>query len=83
MPRGRKKILLWLKTFNLHDAGHGGVYTIADLALTPFIFLPPYTKLEGAPPLGRVLPGTRSSYCMEHIRFNFLDDLFTDGWTPT
>ena len=35
------------------------------------VFLPPYTKLEGTLPLRRVFPGTRSSYCMEHIRFNF------------
>ena len=68
----------------LYYRGFHEVCTIASLAITPLIFLPSYTKLEGAPPLRRVFPGTRSSYCMEHIRLHFPDDLFgTVGRLPT
>ena len=60
----------------LYYRGFHEVCTITSLAITPLIFLPSYTELEGAPPLRRVFPGTRSSYCMEHIRLHFPGDLF-------
>ena len=70
IPRGRKKYCFVLSPWSVLSWIPRGLYyrQPCDNAI---VFLPPYTKLEGTLPLRRVFPGTKSSYCMEHIRFNF------------